>query len=87
MRVERRKMWLLYGSDIPELQYRFQYQVMINELTKSRITSTEKILNHVRVQNVPSAHLAALDPFYIEVDFIGTWTDARRAVFQSAADR
>ncbi|CAM9299024.1 unnamed protein product, partial [Laminaria digitata] len=25
--------------------------------------------------------------FFIEVDFIGTWTDARRAVFQSAADR
>ncbi|CAN0530488.1 unnamed protein product, partial [Laminaria digitata] len=27
------------------------------------------------------------EPFFIEIDFIGTWTDARRAVFQSAADR
>ncbi|CAM9592507.1 unnamed protein product, partial [Laminaria digitata] len=27
------------------------------------------------------------DPFFIEIDFIGTWTDARRAVFQAAADR
>ncbi|CAM9332643.1 unnamed protein product, partial [Laminaria digitata] len=25
--------------------------------------------------------------FFIEIEFIGTWTDARRAVFQSAADR
>lgn len=30
---------------------------------------------------------AALDTFFIEVDFIGTWTNARRAIFQSAADR
>lgn len=34
-----------------------------------------------------SALLTVLDPFYIEIDFIGTWTDARRVVFQSAADR
>ncbi|CAN0394128.1 unnamed protein product, partial [Laminaria digitata] len=25
--------------------------------------------------------------FYIELDFVGTWTDARKAVFQFAADR
>ncbi|CAM9710418.1 unnamed protein product, partial [Laminaria digitata] len=25
--------------------------------------------------------------FFIEVDFNGTWTDSRRAVFESAADR
>ncbi|CAN0069713.1 unnamed protein product, partial [Laminaria digitata] len=30
---------------------------------------------------------AALDSFFIEVVFLGTWTDARRAVFQSTADR
>ncbi|CAM9148559.1 unnamed protein product, partial [Laminaria digitata] len=30
---------------------------------------------------------AALSPFFIEIDFIGTWTPSRRAVFQSAADR
>lgn len=30
---------------------------------------------------------AALASFYIEVDFNGTWTDARKATFQSAADR
>eukprot|EP00904_Undaria_pinnatifida_P014023 jgi/Undpi1/9751/HiC_scaffold_27.g12207.m1 len=30
---------------------------------------------------------AALASFYIELDYSGTWTDARQAVFQSAADR
>lgn len=31
--------------------------------------------------------LADLAPFYIEIDYIGTWTDARKAVFQAAAAR
>eukprot|EP00904_Undaria_pinnatifida_P013068 jgi/Undpi1/8892/HiC_scaffold_25.g11354.m1 len=30
---------------------------------------------------------SSLDSFYVEVVFIGTWTTARKAVFQSAADR
>ena len=30
---------------------------------------------------------AALDSFYIDVDYVGTWTDARQTVFQAAADR
>lgn len=30
---------------------------------------------------------AALNPFYIEVDYLGTWTLARQAVFQTAANR
>eukprot|EP00904_Undaria_pinnatifida_P013069 jgi/Undpi1/8893/HiC_scaffold_25.g11355.m1 len=29
---------------------------------------------------------SSLDPFYIDVEYIGTWTNARRAVFQTAAD-
>ena len=29
---------------------------------------------------------SALDPFYIELEFEGTWTEARQAAFQSAAD-
>ena len=31
--------------------------------------------------------VAALASFYIEIDFVGNWTDARRGVFQSAANR
>eukprot|EP00904_Undaria_pinnatifida_P013079 jgi/Undpi1/8901/HiC_scaffold_25.g11363.m1 len=31
--------------------------------------------------------IEALDAFYIEVDYIGTWTDARKAVFDTAAAR
>lgn len=31
--------------------------------------------------------LSDLTAFFIEVEFIGTWTDARQAVFLSAADR
>eukprot|EP00904_Undaria_pinnatifida_P006370 jgi/Undpi1/2863/HiC_scaffold_14.g06240.m1 len=30
---------------------------------------------------------SSLDTFYIEVDYIGTWTDARKAVFDTAAER
>lgn len=33
------------------------------------------------------ALVSDLDTFFIEVAFIGIWTDAREAVFQSAADR
>lgn len=32
-------------------------------------------------------HFAALDPFYVEVEYLGTWTDARIAVFERAAVR
>ena len=32
------------------------------------------------------ALFSALDPFYIELEFEGTWTEARQAVFQTAAD-
>ena len=42
-------------------------------------------LVHTRI--LISVMVAALDSFFIEIDFVGTWTDARRAVFQSAADR
>ena len=34
-----------------------------------------------------SALFTALDPFFIEINYVGTWSAARRAVFQSAADR
>ena len=33
------------------------------------------------------SHFTALAPFFIELEFIGTWTDARRAIVQDAADR
>lgn len=39
---------------------------------------------------VPSRRMLrakVLDPFYIEVNYLGTWTAARQAVFQNAADR
>eukprot|EP00904_Undaria_pinnatifida_P013083 jgi/Undpi1/8905/HiC_scaffold_25.g11367.m1 len=35
----------------------------------------------------PSTGQFALDAFYIELEFNGTWTGARQAVFQAAADR
>ena len=34
-----------------------------------------------------SALLSDLDTFFIEVEFIGDWTEGRQAVFKSAADR
>ena len=34
-----------------------------------------------------NVRFTALDPFYIDVEYIGTWTNARRAVFRTAADR
>lgn len=33
------------------------------------------------------ALLAALDSFYIVIEYIGTWTEERMAVFQTAADK
>ena len=41
----------------------------------------------VYVCGYPHAVVAALDSFFIEVVFVGTWTNARMAVFESAADR
>ena len=42
---------------------------------------------HVCVHFCLPTSSAALASFYIEIDYIGTWTDARKAVFQSAADK
>lgn len=36
---------------------------------------------------LPATVTAALAEFYIAVEFVGTWTQSRKDVFQSAADR
>ena len=36
---------------------------------------------------VPNVLCPALPEFFITVDFLGTWTDSRKAVFESAANR
>ena len=37
--------------------------------------------------SLDNSHFTALAPFFIELVFFGTWTDARKAILQDAAYR
>lgn len=44
-------------------------------------------LAFIYTHNMTYVQLAALDTFYIEIEFNGIWTESREDVFRSAADR
>lgn len=60
------------STSLPILHQRWYVTLMYSSITLYNVCSTIRL---------------GYDPFYIELDFEGSWTSARRAVFQSAADR